>query len=324
MTIDASRQGQQPLRAVARIIDEWAYDIAQKWFAFFGGDTKLAAICLFTELANTEYVLADAALAARYRSRFVAPEDCRPVPLASIAQALNLDAETVRRKIVELKARGLAITDERGVIINLDYLTDNALRDEYENLSSRLNKLIADLDRLIINNGYDPEPLADLAAELAIDHAAIDGCSNLVAILIGKYMSRTLVEGSLIFGADRDSAAVYFTIYVENKRQITHDPVLSKAYAWLDSPTPREERWPVSASFVARKVGLPAETVRRKINRMIAIGIIERTTRGLLAIPMPGVMDLHATRAWHQIIALLKSVQRITSLAAVPDNARPA
>jgi len=310
------RQGQQPLRAVARIIDEWSYDIAQKWFAFFGGDTKLAAICLFTELANTEYILADAALAARYRKCFVPPADCRPVPLASIAQALNLDAETVRRKIVELKARGLAITDDRGVIINMDYLADNALRDEYENLSVRLNTLIEDLDRLIINNGYDAAPLADLAAALAIDHTVINAYSNLVAILIGKYMSRTLVEGSLIFGADRDSAAVYFTIYVENKRQITHDPVLSKAYAWLDSPTPREERRPVSGSFIARRVGLPPETVRRKINRMIAMGIIERTTRGLLVIPMPGVMNMHAMRSYHQIIALLKSVQLIAAHAA--------
>lgn len=311
-----SRQGQLPLRAFVRIVDEWAYDTAQKWFAFFDGDNKLAVICLFTELANTEYILADPALAARYSNRFVPPEVRRPVPIASIALALGFNAETARRKIAELEARGLAFTDQRGVIINLDYLANNALRDEFENLSIRLNTLIDDLNRLIVNNGYDPAPLADLAAHLAIDHASIDACRNLVFILVGKYMSNSLVESALIFGANRDNAVVYFTIYVENKRLITHDPVLSKTYAWLDRPTPFEERRPVSASYIARRIEMPRETVRRKVNRMIAMGVVERNARGLIVIPMSGVMDAHAGRTYHQIIALLKSVRRIAAYAA--------
>jgi DeoR/GlpR family transcriptional regulator of sugar metabolism len=303
-----------PLRAIARIIDQWAYDIAQKWFAFFKGDTKLAAICLFTQLANSEYILAEPALAARYRSQFVAPADCRPVPVASIAQALNIDAETTRRKITRLKALGLCSTNDRGVIIQLDYLQDSALRHEYENLSVKLATLIGDMRTIILGNGYPPEPLADLARHLDIDTPRIGTCNTLVAIIIAKYLARTLLEGSFIFGSDRDTAAIYFSIYVENERPITHDLQQSKTWGWLNTPVPKAVRRPVSSNFVARQIGLPAETVRRKINGLIGMGLLERTGKGVQVISMPGMVDMHAMREYNHLLNMLKSIKTVLTL----------
>lgn len=300
-----------PLRAIARIIDEWAYDIAQKWFDFFGGDARLEAICLFTQLANTEYILADPVLAARYRAQFVAPLDCRPVLVASIALALGIDAETTRRKLYRLKALGLCSVDDRGVIIQLDFLHDHGLRRDYENLAFRLGVLIGDLRALILDNGYDPASLAELAGHLDIDLARINASNNLVAIIIAKYLARTVQESSFIFGSDHDAAVIYFCLYVENKRLITRDPVLSKSWAWLDTPAPAAARQPVSSNHIARKLSMSPETVRRRVNRLIAMGLIERTGRGLLINSMPGVMEMHATREYHHLLNMLKSVKQI-------------
>ena len=302
------------MRAIARIIDQWAYDIAKKWFAFFEGDTKLSAICLLTQLGNSEHILADPVLAARYRRQFVAAEDCRPVAVASIAQALQIDTETARRKIGELKARGLCKIDERGVILQLDYLGDSALRHEYENLSPMLSALITDLQTIIVENGYAPTAVADLKSHLSIELSIIDTSNHLIAIIIGKYLARTLQESSFIFGSDRDTAAIYFAIYVENKRLITHDPVLSKSYAWLETPSPQAAKRPVSGNFISRQIGIPPETVRRKVNGLISRGLIERTSKGLLVVSIPGIMNLHAVREYTHLLNMFKSVKRIETV----------
>lgn len=91
-----------PLCAIGRIVDAWSLDIICNLLRFFGGDTRLTEIGLFIRIANTEHLLDNAGLAARYRRKMVPLADCRPVKIAAIAEALGFDIQTVRRKITVL------------------------------------------------------------------------------------------------------------------------------------------------------------------------------------------------------------------------------
>ena len=312
----ATTGGGLPLRAIVRVVDQWVYELTRKWFSYFDGDTRLSAICLFTHLANTEYILADPVLSARFRDSHVVREHCRPVRVASIALALNIDAETTRRKIGLLTRRGLATADACGVIVHMDDLKTGDIRHEYENLSARLTGLVADLRRLVLDHPDDAGAMAPLAGLLEIDPAWATGNFNLISIVIAKFISRTLVEGSLIFKSDRDMAATLFSIHVENKRPITSDRALSRTYAWLETPTPQAEKRPVSGNFVARQIGLPAQTVRRKVKRLEMLGIVQRTSRGLLVVNMPMVRNAQATVVYNHLVNMLKSIKNLESPAA--------
>jgi len=51
-----------------------------------------------------------------------------------------------------------------------------------------------------------------------------------------------------------------------------------------DAPPPDEERWPVSRRAIAASVGLPRETVRRKIMELVEKGHVVEVRGGLKAV----------------------------------------
>lgn len=70
-----------------------------------------------------------------------------------------------------------------------------------------------------------------------------------------------------------------------NARAITYDPEQAWAYADMDAPPPDEARHPISVRALALAVGMPFETVRRHVNRMVRDGGLERRDGGVL-VPM--------------------------------------
>ena len=153
----------------------------------------------------------------------------------------------------------------------------------------------------------------------------------MVALVIGGYLARTLFASTLLFGADRDSAAICLTIHVESERAATNVPQLLRAQGWNDSVMPAGARQPVTARGVARCIGLPTETVGRKINRLIEKRLIERVPGGLLLIRIPAVARIHALQVYHELLAMLAQVKAVvaigwtrTSTVTVPSPSRMA
>ena len=153
----------------------------------------------------------------------------------------------------------------------------------------------------------------------------------MVALVIGGYLARTLFASTLLFGADRDSAAICLTIHVESERAATNVPQLLRAQGWNDSVMPAGARQPVTARGVARCIGLPTETVGRKINRLIEKRLIERVPGGLLLIRIPAVARIHALQVYHELLAMLVQVKAVvaigwtrTSTVTVPSPSRMA
>lgn len=73
------------------------------------------------------------------------------------------------------------------------------------------------------------------------------------------------------------------TLVVEaNVAPVNGDPALQRRYGGLDSPPPDELRRPVSVSAVASSLGMPFETVRRRIARLAEAGACQIGPKGVL------------------------------------------
>jgi hypothetical protein len=66
--------------------------------------------------------------------------------------------------------------------------------------------------------------------------------------------------------------------------RIAGDLALQHQYATIDAPAPAPLRRPISVNAIANSLNLPFETVRRRVRRMIAIGLCDVTPEGLLLV----------------------------------------
>jgi hypothetical protein len=84
------------------------------------------------------------------------------------------------------------------------------------------------------------------------------------------------------FDGDLESFVVYFAIIAANFSRFRRGAHRALYAGELDPP--KEERLPVSRRAVAESVGLPRETVRRKISELIDKGHVIQVPGGMLAV----------------------------------------
>jgi DNA-binding Lrp family transcriptional regulator len=83
-------------------------------------------------------------------------------------------------------------------------------------------------------------------------------------------------------GRDIVDAALLAAIVQANVAPINQEPTLQLAYATLDAVAPDELRRPVSINAIAEMLGMPFETVRRRVGRLARSGACVITRRGVL------------------------------------------
>lgn len=84
-------------------------------------------------------------------------------------------------------------------------------------------------------------------------------------------MLRLCRLASDIYGSDIERFVVYMAVISAGISHIQRDPALRARYA-NDAPLPNELRFGISRRAIAESVGLPRETVRRKIASLITSG----------------------------------------------------
>jgi DNA-binding Lrp family transcriptional regulator len=77
-------------------------------------------------------------------------------------------------------------------------------------------------------------------------------------------------------------ALLVLAINQANIAPLTRDPRARARYGQLDAPAPDAERRPVSVNAVAGSLGLPFETVRRRIKRLTASGVCRAAPEGVV------------------------------------------
>jgi hypothetical protein len=300
-----------PLRAIAWIVDAWSLDIISDWLHFFGGDRRMVEIYLFVLAANTQHLIGDATLSARRHGDPVTPADCRPVKIGAIAAGLGIDDETTRRHVAAMCADGHCLADRHGVVVELADAGAAVFTATPGGMPARLATLVTRLKGLVLDTGYSAAAVAELATALDFDACRLVTAATLVTLLVGRHITRTLFPTISLFGADRDSAAIYLTIYVDNTRTKMDDPRVLRADGWIDRELPADVLRPITVTDIARRLGLPTETVRRKANRLIDRGMIERVVGGVIAIRTLSFAPVHAPRLYQELLAMLAKLELI-------------
>jgi len=133
----------------------------------------------------------------------------------------------------------------------------------------------------------DTEPRPD--PELATDSARV------AARLGSAYVLRTLALLAQLHGGDLLTAIIVLRI---NAANVAHFDAAGgqSAFPGNATPPPDSARRPISVTRLARSLGLPFETTRRYVNRLLESGICVRVKGGVLvpsqAVDGPGMIEL--------------------------------
>lgn len=102
-----------------------------------------------------------------------------------------------------------------------------------------------------------------------------------------EYILRFLRNVGPLFDFDYERMIIAFSVSLSNIQSLMTSERFAE-FASLDALVPAELQRPVTRSAIARSTGLPRETVRRKIERIIETGILISDDRGGLRL-RPGI-----------------------------------
>lgn len=204
--------------------------------------------------ANIDTVMRNPALQRAYATYDAIPPDDlrRPISVNALAHSLGLPFETVRRRTSRLALLGFFKTSPEGI-----YVPGPRVQGPWH--------------RRVVENGYERtimlyRRLADLEA------------------FLGTPDPSGLIDGQKPLRAAARIASEYLLRMVDLLTNILGSPV--DAAIWLEvlrsGVSPEGERVAVRPALAAKRLGLPAETVRRRIAHLEAMGIFERARDGVL------------------------------------------
>jgi hypothetical protein len=124
-----------------------------------------------------------------------------------------------------------------------------------------------------------------------------------------EYILRSIDLMTKVVGGDLVKGLIFLAIVQANTQHMLTDEHLAQAYSEADEMPPDDNRRPVSVHALSVSLGIPYETTRRYVNKLLADGYCQRVRRGLV---VPG--DVLAKP---EMIAALKrnfaNLQRLTS-----------
>jgi hypothetical protein len=112
--------------------------------------------------------------------------------------------------------------------------------------------------------------------------------SRLITYFVTEFILRSAEAVSEVYDHDYEAAILFMTISNRNAEKVMSDPKLREVYGSYKSTIPPEHTLLISRMALARATGLPRETVRRKVARLIEMGWVVELADGLRARP-----DLH-------------------------------
>lgn len=193
-----------------------------------------------------------------------------PISVYALARRLGLPYETTRRHVGALTRAGLCHKTPQGLvappldagrsarIVEETWTATEALLDDLARLGLQLPR----------SNRRQAQQLKRRVARLSIEY-----------FLAGLEK----IEGAL--GADTVNAVLFLTINRLNLAPLFEDPELALRQSATGGVAPDDLRRPVTTYALARTVGLPYETTRRHVARLVDGGWCERAAGNALIVP---------------------------------------
>lgn len=123
-----------------------------------------------------------------------------------------------------------------------------------------------------------------------------------------EFVVRYIREAAALFDNDYDRAIIFLTVLEANGRQNIREAFFREKYADVRDSLPVELVRPVSRLALAESLGMPRETVRRKIAALIEDGFLEEVGDGVIT--ARGVIGNETFRAAQtRVIAYVRQFQ---------------
>ncbi len=314
MTDDSAVEGlRRQQRLVFRCVTTFLLDLVARQIRRHDGDFTRAVVYL-------------AAIQASRSSQVgvTTPLPSRGFSVRAIAQSMNLPYETTRRKVAELEVAGLVRrTEGRGHMVAPEPLEGVDYRADGEASWLALRTVIGDLHAL----GFDFSQFAGGSPRATLRAPADADRIDAIAMLINDFLLRVLEAGVDPHGSMID-AVIFCTLLLNNAELVTNDPHLAWVYAGAETPPPDSHRRPATITGLAQSLGLPHETVRRRIRLHREAGWVKRVTGGYLItverLQHPAALQT-GLMVSHRFLQLLQSVRAlgvdVNALARDTDGA---
>ncbi len=283
--------------------------------AVCGGSIVDTVLCMALLDGNLRYLPTERGASCRSSTAAVADQR-RPSSIHSIATSLSLPFETVRRRIRGLAERGLCVFVPGGVVLDDTQFAPQDVLALVQKIHAGVRALYGVTTQH--SPPFDPlgagseamEPIPDEAAGWIVSRAALS--------YVLRYLeSAEQVAGSLLDGA------IFMAVFNQNVAGYVARAPASGAPAMGAEIIDDDLRERIPAFAVSRAMGLSAETVRRRINIMLARGLCVRDERGVY---VPGAvlasppMRAHRDRNIASLQRLFGDLQR-AGLRFAPSQA---
>jgi len=272
----AIRQASAPIATsiwpAARLLVDFVLDIAD--IARDGGPVLDTLILTVVVEANLDAVNRDPALQRIYGGLNSPPPDeiRRPVAVNSVAASLGLPYETVRRHLVRMASLGQCEFGPGGVLVPASQLSSPRFVRIAVARYERTRRLYYDLKAIGALPSLAAEPRRSYAnPALALGDAPV----RLGNRLLSEYYLR-LIEMMM----RRLGDPISFLVVIGLARANMAD--LSAEARAADALQPESARRPVRRSALAAQLGLPAETIRRRLIELEQNGYCLATRGGIM------------------------------------------
>lgn len=271
--------------------------------------------------ANVAPINQDPVLQQKYGLLDTPPPDelRRPVSINAIAASLGQPFETTRRRLNALAARGECVIGPRGVVVPTERLTSDDYSRKLILRYERVRRLYLELKAM--------DGLADLAADsgpalpgLPDGRISFDGPPvRLVNRLLSEYYLRALE----LLGRRVGDPLTGLTLLTLGRLNLRH---ITPAQRATPGVLPESVRVPIRRSELARSLGLPSETVRRRLLDLQARGYCRAGPDGVV-FSVDAAVRAEAQRLFHEnnvnLMRMLSRLNRYGVLAYWDGEASP-
>ena len=225
--------------------------------------------------ANVAPINQDPVLQQKYGGLDTPPPDelRRPVSINAVAASLGQPFETVRRRLKALEARGECVIGPKGVVVPTARLAADDYRRQAMLRYERVRRLYQELAAAggLADMPTDTGPPLPGAAEGGF----VDPPVRLVNRLLSEYYLRAL---ELLGRQVGDPLTGLIVMALARLNMASQTPQQRAAKHLL----PDRARQPIRRSELARSLGLPSETVRRRLLDLEARGYCKTSREGVV------------------------------------------
>jgi Mn-dependent DtxR family transcriptional regulator len=262
------------MRVAARLANGFALDLVR--LTGYGRDVIDGLLLAAISQANVAQVTRSPELQRRYATLDQPPPDemRRPVSVSAIANSLKLPFETARRRIKALADTGLIVSTPRGVVIPTAPMNSEG----YRALAAAHVALLRTLYRRLCGIGLlDDLPRPDTSAWQP-DNPPV----RLIVRLSSDYLLR-LAEPINSYMGDLISGVLLMDVIQANTEHLGDTVGGVDDESWrAEGFVPDDLRRPVRVTSLSARLGIPNETVRRRLAQLVARDLCERKGDGFI------------------------------------------